>query len=435
MTVNHRKLKKQFFRIGAWKLLVVFTILCACRQDKNTEIQLTFWAMGGEGEHVKLLIPKFEKENPRIKINVQSVPWGAAYEKLLTAYAGNALPDVCQLGNTWIPQFAMLNALHPLDSLINRSKHVNAKRYFEGIWKTNIINGRVFGLPWYVDTRLLFYRKDVLEKAGYPYPPQTWEEWLNVSRKIKSLDTQKYAAFFSLILNDWQVPVILIMSNGGRLLKSNDCYGAFDDPKTVEALKFYLQFFKEGLAPKTMTEFTNIYQGFTNADFSMMVTGPWNVAQIRERSPELTGKWSTAPIPAKQNRASVAGGASLVIFQSTNHLSAAWKFITFLSKTETQERFFRLMSDLPAVRDAWNAPALKNDREIHAFYEQLETVLPTPPIAEWEQIAVKIQEHLESVVYEQATLPEAIEQLNHEVDRILEKRRWLLKNKLLMNRQ
>lgn len=412
------------------KSLLVVALCCFGCADSEDGVALTFWAMGAEGENVKPLIEQFERENPGIRVRVQAIPWGAAYEKLLTAYAGQALPDVCQLGNTWIPQFAMLNALKPLDSLIERSSTVAAGNFFSGIWETNRVNEQVFGVPWYVDTRLLFYRSDIFEAAGLQKPPATWDEWLAASRLISNGDG-RYANFFSLIFNDWHVPVILILSNGGKMLRDNNCYGAFDDPKTVEALQFYVQFFQENLAPRSMTEFVNVYQGFTSGKLATWITGPWNVHQLRERSPELSGKWSTAPMPRQQSRSSTAGGASLVLFKNSKYPAEAWRFVEFLSLRSTQEKFFQLTRDLPAVKSAWEAPELKNDREIHAFFEQLQSVEATPPIAEWEQIAVKIQEYMEKVVYHQITLDAAIVKLNQEVDRILAKRRWLMQKNLL----
>ena len=413
-------------------LLLIFACLITCSCDEgDSGIQLTFWAMGAEGEKVKPLIEQFEQENPGVRVNVQAIPWGAAYEKLMTAYAGQALPDVCQLGNTWIPQFAMLNALTPLDSLISTSTVVDPENYFQGIWQTSLVNDHVYGLPWYVDTRLLFYRQDILEEAGFEQPPQTWPEWMEMSRRIRDASNQSYANFFSLIFNDWHVPVILILSNHGKLLRANDCYGAFDDPKTIEALRYYVEFFRQGYAPRSMTEFVNVYQGFTDGSLATWITGPWNINQLRERAPELREKWTTAPVPAGRGAVSTAGGASLVVFKSSKYKTAAWRFLEFMSRAATQERFFQLTSNLPAVKPAWDSQALRNDREMQAFLKQLESVVATPAIAEWEQIAVAIQVYMEKAIYEQLTFDEAIRELNREVDRILKRRRWLLQENLL----
>src|SRR5687767_6484382 len=141
---------------------------------------LRFWAMGREGEVVTELMPEFERANPGIRVKVQQLPWTAAHEKLLTAFAGDATPDVCQLGNTWIPELAALNALAPLDAYIASSAVVRADDYFAGIWDTNRIDGALYGVPWYVDTRLLFYRRDRLARAGFSVPPASWTDWKRV---------------------------------------------------------------------------------------------------------------------------------------------------------------------------------------------------------------------------------------------------------------
>jgi len=136
-------------------------------------------------------------------------------------------------------------------------------------------------------------------------------------------------------------------------------------------------------------------------------------------------------MPFKKNQNSVAGGSSLVIFKNSKHPIAAWKLIEFLSQPEIQIEFFHLTLDLPAVKAAWKSPEIQNDKEIAAFYQQLEHVVPTPKTAEWEQVAVKIQEHLEKVIFKKTSLEEAVKNLNHDVNRILEKRRWLLSRNLI----
>ena len=123
------------------------------------------------------LVKGFEQENPGIRVRVQQIPWTAAHEKLLTAYVGDATPDLAQLGNSWIAEFTELGALGALDSLVARSREVDSSAYFHGIWLTNVVDGRLYGIPWYVDTRVIFYRKDILRRAGYDSMPQTWAEW------------------------------------------------------------------------------------------------------------------------------------------------------------------------------------------------------------------------------------------------------------------
>ena len=119
--------------------------------------------MGREGELVAQLVADFQRERPDIDVEVQKLPWTAAHEKLLTAYAGDTLPDLCQLGNTWVPEFAALDVLEPLDERVRSSRDVRAEDYFAGFLEANRVEGRLYGLPWYIDTRLLFYRREVAE--------------------------------------------------------------------------------------------------------------------------------------------------------------------------------------------------------------------------------------------------------------------------------
>ena len=137
-------------------LLLLCTLLASAGCERaGQETVLHFWAMGREAEIVGALIPEFEREHPGIRVEVQQVAWTAAHEKLLTAYAADALPDVFQLGNTWMPEFAELHALEPLQPYVDRSKAMTASDYFPGIWDTNVVDGGLYGIPWYVDTRLI----------------------------------------------------------------------------------------------------------------------------------------------------------------------------------------------------------------------------------------------------------------------------------------
>src|SRR3546814_18134051 len=86
--------------------------------------------MGFEGQQVARLLPEFERRNPGIHVDLQQMPVLSAHEKLLTAFAGDSLPDVTPLGNTWIPEFALLDALAPLDERIAATPGVAVDNYY-----------------------------------------------------------------------------------------------------------------------------------------------------------------------------------------------------------------------------------------------------------------------------------------------------------------
>jgi multiple sugar transport system substrate-binding protein len=114
-----------------------------------------------------------------------------------------------------------------------------------------------------------------------------------------------------------------------------------------------------------------------------------------------------------------------VLFRGSKHKAAAWKLIEFLSLPETQQRFYELSGDLPALSVVWDQPAFQDDPRLAAFGKQLTHVVSTPKIPEWEQIAVTIQEHAEMAVRGGVDPDTALVRLDRRVDRILEKRRWL----------
>ena len=155
-------MKNKFLNI-VFILLSVAAIRCDHSADTVTVIR--FWGLGNEGEMVVPLIKEFERRNPTIKVEMQQIPWTAAHEKLLTAYAGESTPDVGQLGNTWLPEFSVLNALEPLDPFTATSDLVDVSDIFPGVLKTNVIDSVLCGIPWYVDTRVVYYRKDILQQA------------------------------------------------------------------------------------------------------------------------------------------------------------------------------------------------------------------------------------------------------------------------------
>lgn len=409
--------------------LVILLLFTGCNQNKEDKTVINFWAIGAEGEKVKLLIPEFEKLNPGIKVRVQQIPWTAAHEKLLTAYVGETLPDIFQIGNTWIPEFASLKTIEPLNNFIDNSNVIDSTNYFAGIWETNIIDSVVYGIPWYVDTRVLFYRKDIIENAGYKEPPKTWEELYDLSKKIKTLNPTNYSIF--LPVNEWLPFILFGMQNGSSLLKDDNTYGNFSGKEFVEAIEYLNNFYREKLAPSDMQQVQNIYQAFEEGYFAMLITGPWNVTEMTNRlSSEMTGKWATAPLPSPNHNypgLSLAGGASLVININSNKKESAWKLIEFLNQKETQITFYRLVSSLPSLKDTWEYEELKNNLHMKAFYEQLLNTKPTPKIPEWEQIVfAKIQNYAEVIASGKSGVKEATINLDSDVNKILEKRRWML---------
>ncbi len=395
--------------------------------------RLDLWAMGSEGEALEELLVEFRREHPEIAVRVQRVPWSAAHEKLLTAFVGGVMPDVFQLGTTWIPELAALGALERLDGWLGEEGPLPPDDFFAGILEASRVDGALYAMPWYVDTRLLFYRTDLLARSGSSTPPRTWSEWEEAMRSIQARAGPRRHAIL-VPLREWQLPVILALQRGAELLRDGDRYGNFRSAEFRAAFDFYLELFRRGLAPRAGDALaSNLYRDFADGAFCFLVTGPWNLGEFARRlPPELADRWSTAPMPAPDASApgaSIAGGAGLAVFSGSARKRDARALIEFLTAPARQVDFYRRTGDLPARRSAWADPALRGDRRVGAFLTQLESALPTPRIPEWERIAAKIAHYSERAVRGSMSADDALAALDADVDAILEKRRWLLERR------
>lgn len=415
------------------RALAGLSLLCAASlaggcSPKDSRTVLHFWAMGREGEVVQELLPEFERLHPEIRVEVEQLPWTAAHEKLLTAVAGDSTPDLCQLGNSWIPEFAALRALEPLQQRVAASATIKATDYFAGIWDSNLVGTDLYGVPWYVDTRLLFYRKDLLAAAGYATPPTSWQEWLVVLEAIKR---RAHGERFGVLLplNEYDPLIALSLQQSEPLLREHDTRGNFANSEFERTFAFYVDLFRRGYAPSVReSEISNVWTEFGRGYFSFYVSGPWNIGEFERRLPaSLDGRWMTAPLPGPDGPgASIAGGSSLAVFRGSKHQEAAWQLVEFLSRPTVQQRFHALTGDLPPRRASWDTREIAEDPYAAAFREQLERVKARPKVPEWERIATEMQLVTERVVRGELTPHAGALELDARTDAILAKRRELL---------
>ena len=409
-------------------LALLLAAACAREAEPGARTTVEFWALGREGELVRELVPDFERRHPELRVRVQQIPWSAAHEKLLTAFAGGALPDAIQLGSTWVAELAALGALEPLDGRIAASSAVSRADSFAGVFELGVIEGTAWAVPWYADTRLLFYRSDLFAAAGREAPPRSWEEW---RAGLAALRRSLPAGSHPILLppTEWEVPVILAFQRGAELLRDGERRGNFASPEFRAALEFYAGLFRDGLAPPR-PGVGSLHQDFAAGTFASFVSGPWNLAELARRLPAaFQPRWATAPFPAPDGDApglSLAGGAGLALVRGSPRAEAAWRWIEYLAAPEQQLAFHAISGDLPASRTAWSDPALAGSARAQAFRAQLDRVRPPPRIPEWERIASRIARHAEAVVRGSESVDEALRALDREADQVLEKRRWLL---------
>ncbi len=383
--------RKNVFMLALLVLTMGLVVACGGSGGAGNanNANLTVWGMGTEGDDLKILANDFMKQNPGIHVTVQSIPWADAHQKLLTAIAGKQTPDVAQMGTTWMSEFAKTGALDTPPSSFQQSA------YFPGAWNTAVLNGTVYGVPWYVDTRVLYYRTDIAQKAGITQPPQNWDQLLADARAMQQKGGSKYGIY--LLSNDWETLLPFVWQNNGKVY-DNGQY-TLNSPAMVQALSYLQTFFKEGLTPQVEPPNFDEVQTFDQGSTPMFFSGPWSIGLIQqEGGAAMNGKWAIAPMPQKISNTSFTGGSNMVVFKNSPNRAAAWKFVQYLSNPAVQVKWYNTVGDLPAVQAAWNMGSLASDKNLAIFHAQLADSQGPPSISKWEEVANVIDNDMQSTM-------------------------------------
>ncbi|WP_350273916.1 sugar ABC transporter substrate-binding protein [Kribbella sp. HUAS MG21] len=353
---------------------------------------LTVWAMGTEGEHLPKLMEQFKQANPGVNVTVTPIPWDAAHNKFTTAITANTLPDAAMVGTTWMGEFADLGALDPTPQGFDNSG------FYPGALDTTKVGGTQYGVPWYVETRLVFYRKDLAAKAGFSTPPTDWDGLKAMAKAMK----EKAGAKYGINLQpggdgSWQTVMPFAWSAGAEITGEDQKEFTFDTPEMQEGLKYYQSFFTEGLAgtalPPNQTE-----AQFVNGQVPMFISGPWMAGSVAKAGGDaIKPNIGVFQIPKNKTSTSFVGGSDFVVFKSSKNKDSAWKLVKFLSDPKTQAAWFKLSSDLPAVKSAWEDPSIASDPLLPVFGKQLEDAKAPPAIVNWEQVAKAFDTEIEKM--------------------------------------
>lgn len=386
-------MNKKIISVFLVSLLAVSALLGGCSngsgEDNNT---ISVWAMGEEGKKLDELAKKFEEENPEIKVDVQAIPWENAHDKLLTAVASQKGPDVVQLGTTWVSEFADAGALLDLSEHMKDYPEFKSENYFDGAAQTMKYDDQIVGIPWYVETRVLFYRSDLLKEVGYDQAPATWDELKDAAGKLSDRGENYYG--LDIALNDQIMPFIFAWQNGFEFDTSKDNLN-LDSPKFTEAIEYYTSYFEEGIS--TTAEGMDIVQAFKDGVKPMFFSGPWMINILNDQAPDLKGKWEMALMPKKEQVASSIGGSNFSIFSSSDKVEESLKFISYMNEVDTQVEWFEKSNTLPSRVEAWEDPALKDNEHLSIFGEQLKTAKASPQIQNWEVVGQEILNAIEKI--------------------------------------
>ncbi len=351
---------------------------------------ITVWAMGTEGEKLSALADDFMKDNPDAKVEVTAVPWDDAHNKIAAAIAGQQTPDVSMLGTTWMGEFAKTGALDVVPP-----DFVNKDDFFHGAWETGVVDGTSYGVPWYVETRLLFVNKAVAEKAGITEAPQTWDELTQAVKDMQAKGGAKWGIYLQPGQQGaWQTVMPFVWQNGGDIW-DGDTF-TLDSAQATEAFDYYGSFYRDGLSTKNRLADGEQEPKLLKGEIASFVSGPWHIGLLNDLGGE--GKYELWPMPSGPGDAtSFIGGSNMTVFKNSKNRDTAWKFVSYLMQPDVQVKWYETVNDLPSVEAAWDDSTLSGDELLKTFGDQLDNAKAPPSIPTWEQIAAGMDTELEKI--------------------------------------
>ncbi len=378
---------------------------------------IEFWTMQLQPQftnYFQSLISTFESQNPSIKVKWVDVPWAAMENKILTSVSAKTPPDVVNLNPDFASQLAGRNAWLDLDAKVPSEVRSS---YLPNIWQASTLNGKSFGIPWYLTTRLTIYNTDLLKQAGITKPPATYTELAQAAQQIKD-KTGKYAFFATFVPQD-SGEVLESFVQMGVTLVNAEGKAAFNTPQGKAAFQYWVDLYQKGLLPKeSLTQghrhAIDLYQ---SGETAFLASGPEFLKTISNNAPEIAKASAIAPqITGDTGKKNVAV-MNIVIPRATKNPDAAVKFALFVTNDENQLAFAKAANVLPstvkALSDSYfkevpaNASTVEKGRIISAEQMQKAEVL-TPKMKDFKLLQRAIYENLQAAMLKQKTVDQAV---------------------------
>ncbi len=370
--------------------------------DKNT---ITFWHFWSEPYQRKILdsiVASFEKAN-NCKVKITELSWNDGKTKLYAAFNSGTAPDVLELGSDWVAQFSSSGVLHKLDR-----DSMEFAKYIDFSQAPSIWDGNLYAMPWIVDTRVLFYNRDILRKAGISTePPKSFNSILADAPAINSLENiYAYGAIGSDAHRLYKNIIIFFWSNGGDLFDSTGNIH-LNSPKNVAALDLYVQLAQNGFI-ETQKQLDN---SFSQGKIAYYISGAWLLDQIQRENPSLDFGISLIPAINGHSGVSFAGGEYISISSKTKNYDLSKKFVKYMTDGKNAIEFCKKINEagFPADKNFYNDQFYQNHPYRKTFAEQLKFAKMTPVNPKWLDIEAILENAAVKAIYGEQTAQESLD--------------------------
>ncbi|MFG2569338.1 extracellular solute-binding protein [Streptomyces sp. NPDC048567] len=345
--------------------------------------KVTIWLMkdGVTADFLERFKKSYEDEHSSVELEFKIQEWGGIGPKVLEALAGKDTPDVIEVGNTQVAQYAESGNLR--DLTLESMRDLGREDWLPGLAEPGSIGGVQYGIPWYAANRVVIYNKDIFRDAGIKNPPKTRAQWIADTEKLNHDGIQG----MYLPGQNWYVLAGFIWDEGGQLASDGegDWEGTLDTPAALRGMDFYSQLQALGDGPKDADEEkppqANV---FAEGNVAQIISTPSTATLVEKKNPELKGKLGYFPIPGKTAKAPgsvFTGGSDLIVPQKSDQRAAAYEVIKALAGAKWQEDLAKTMSYVPNKPEL--AHVIEGEESTAAMAEGAAQGHATPNSPQW----------------------------------------------------
>lgn len=343
---------------------------CTKKEDK-TPIQFASWGSKTEVQIIKEVIKEFEDENPDIKVEFLHIPQNY-FQKIHLLFASNTEPDIIFINNQYLPIYANSKKLLPLK--------ISQKIYDEKVLDSLSWHGELYAIPRDISLLVIYYNKDIFEKAGVEFPNEKWtqKEFLSKALKIK----EKTGVWGISFEEEPLFYLPYLMSEGGSFFDINS-------EASQRAINFYSDLRKKYFVAPKREEIASatMAQMFLQGKIAMHLSGRWLTPKYLE---DANFEWDTAIFPAGELGSIVPLDASgWAVSKNSKHKEEALRFVGYLSSKNVIEKFAKTGLIVPARSDV-------DFENSEVYMKTLKTAKPTPVSVDYNKVLDMLKISLES---------------------------------------
>lgn len=351
-----------------------------CTVSADDTVDLVFWDMPwGTSEYTakaQELVQRFEEEYPNIHVEYQSIPWDGWAQTFLTAVASNSGPDVSTGAAFLQNRLALMGEVADVDSIIEEFEAEGTLDDFApGTIDNFVYDGKHIAIPYNVDCRAMYYRKDIFEEAGVEVPTN-WDEFFEAAKALTTDDRYGFVTAGSDASAQWNMLFWTIGNGGGYL--DTDANADMANDNTVEALDFMKQLKEAGVIPPGAAGYTGtdasklLYQGKA----AMYVAAPALIGEIPD---DVADKIEVMnPLESPAGLATDPGSTNgIILYADCEHPDEAKTFMKWWSDNSIELWTEGNMGAFPARNSLMNDEFFQTDRLRKEF---VDNIVPTMTI-------------------------------------------------------